>query len=125
MAVAEVEAPAAFGVVELDGDRVARLEEKPKAPRSKLINAGVYVFPKDVFAVIDRTPKSPRGEFEITDTIRMMMAGSDVYAYRLPDPWIDVGRAWDLLAANEILMRGLKGRIEGEVDKGGTLAGEV
>lgn len=125
MAVAEVEDPAAFGVVELDGDRVARLEEKPKAPRSKLINAGVYVFPKDVFAVIDRTPKSPRGEFEITDTIRMMMAGSDVYAYRLPDPWIDVGRPWDLLAANEILMRGLKGRIEGEVDKAATLAGEV
>ena len=125
MAVAEVEDPAAFGVVELDGDRVARLEEKPKAPRSKLINAGVYVFPKDVFAVIDRTPKSPRGEFEITDTIRMMMAGSDVYAYRLPDPWIDVGRPWDLLAANEILMRGLKGRVDGEVDRAATLAGEV
>jgi len=125
MAVAEVEDPAAFGVVELDGDRVARLEEKPKAPRSKLINAGVYVFPRDVFAAIDRTPKSPRGEFEITDTIRMMMADADVYAYRLPDPWIDVGRPWDLLAANEILMRGLKGRIEGEVDKAATLAGEV
>ena len=125
MAVAEVEDPAAFGVVELDGDRVARLEEKPKAPRSKLINAGVYVFPRDVFAAIDRTPKSPRGEFEITDTIRMMMADADVYAYRLPDPWIDVGRPWDLLAANEILMRGLKGRVDGEVDRAATLAGEV
>jgi len=125
MAVAEVENPSAFGVVELDGDRVAGLEEKPKAPKSKLINAGVYVFPEDVFPLIDKTPKSPRGEYEITDTIRLMMDAGDVYAYRLPDPWIDVGRPWDLLEANGILMRGLKGRIDGEVAKGATLTGEV
>src|SRR5256712_1312507 len=125
MAVAEVEDPAAFGVVELDGDRVVGLEEKPKAPRSKLINAGVYLFPPDIFDLIDRTPKSPRGEYEITDTIRLLMEDRDVFAYRLPDPWIDVGRPWDLLAANAILMRSLKGRVDGEVAKGATLAGEV
>src|SRR2546425_13026568 len=50
MAVAEVEDPSAFGVVELDGDHVVGLEEKPKAPKSKLINAGVYLFPPDIFA---------------------------------------------------------------------------
>src|SRR5207249_3622696 len=82
MAVAEVEDPAAFGVVELDGDRVVGLEEKPKAPKSKLINAGVYLFPKEIFGLIDRTPKSARGEFEITDTIRLLMADQDVFAYR-------------------------------------------
>ncbi len=125
MAVAEVENPVAFGVVELDGDRVVGLEEKPRAPKSKCINAGVYVFPKDVFPLIDKTPKSPRGEFEITDTIRLLMADQDVRAYRLPDPWIDVGRPWDLLAANAILMRGLKGRVEGTVDKAAVLQGEV
>ncbi|TLZ71127.1 MAG: glucose-1-phosphate thymidylyltransferase [Methanobacteriota archaeon] len=125
MAVAEVEDPAAFGVVELDGDRVVGLEEKPKAPKSKLINAGVYLFPKEIFGLIDRTPKSARGEFEITDTIRLLMADQDVFAYRIPDPWIDVGRPWDLLAANAILMAGLKGRVDGDVAKGATLVGEV
>ncbi len=125
MAVAEVGNPAAFGVVELEGDRVVGLEEKPKAPKSDLINAGVYLFPADIFSFIDRTPKSPRGEYEITDTIRLLMADRDVFAYRLPDPWIDVGRPWDLLEANAILMRGLKGRIDGEVAKGATLVGEV
>ena len=125
MAVAQVEDPAAFGVVELDGDRVVGLEEKPKAPKSKLINAGVYLFPKEIFGLIDRTPKSARGEFEITDTIRLLMADQDVFAYRIPDPWIDVGRPWDLLAANAILMAGLKGRVDGDVAKGATLVGEV
>src|SRR5438034_3437470 len=79
MAVAEVENPAAFGVAELDGDRVVGLEEKPKAPKSNLINAGVYLFPGDVFDFIDRTPKSSRGEYEITDTIRLLMAYRDVF----------------------------------------------
>ncbi len=125
VAVAEVEDPSAFGVVELDGDRVVGLEEKPRAPRSTLINAGVYLFPRDIFEFIDRTPKSPRGEFEVTDTIRLLMGDRDVYGYRLPDPWIDVGRPWDLLTANTILMRGLKGRADGEVSNGATLAGEV
>ena len=89
--VAEVANPAAFGVVEIEGDRVVGLEEKPKAPKSNLINAGLYLFPVDIFTLIDRTPKSPRGEFEITDTIRLLMADREVFAYRLPDPWIDVG----------------------------------
>ena len=125
MAVAEVENPSAFGVVELDGDRVVGLEEKPKAPKSKWINAGVYLFSPEIFELIDRTPRSPRGEYEITDTIRLLMGTHDLYVYRLPDPWIDVGRPWDLLTANAILMRELKGRVEGEVDKNATLAGEV
>src|SRR2546422_355438 len=121
IAVAEVENPAAFGVVELEGDRVVGLEEKPKAPKSKLINAGVYLFPSEIFELIDKTPKSPRGEFEITDTIRLLMERHDVFAYRIPDPWIDVGRPWDLLAANAILMAVLKGRLDGDVSKGATL----
>ena len=125
MAVAEVKDASAFGVVDLEGDRVVGLVEKPKAPTSKLINAGVYVFPPEIFPLIDKTPKSPRGEYEVTDTIRLLMAEGDVYAYRLPDTWIDVGRPWDLLEANAILMRGLKGRVDGEVAKGATLAGEV
>ena len=125
MAVAEVENASAFGVVDLDGDRVVGIEEKPKAPRSNLINAGVYLFPRDIFDFVDRTPKSPRGEFEITDTIRLLMGDRRVYGYRLPDPWIDVGRPWDLLTANAILMRGLKGRVDGEVAEGATLTGEV
>jgi len=125
IAVAEVENPAAFGVVELEGDRVVGLEEKPKAPKSKLINAGVYLFPSEIFELIDKTPKSPRGEFEITDTIRLLMERHDVFAYRIPDPWIDVGRPWDLLAANAILMAVLKGRLDGDVSKGATLSGEV
>src|SRR5439155_1690620 len=87
--------------------------------------AGIYVFDEDIFPLIDSTPKSPRGEYEITDTIRMLMAKREVYGFRLPGEWIDVGRPWDLLRANTALLTPLKGANHGHLDPGATLVGEV
>ncbi len=125
MALAEVPDPSAFGVVEMKDEKVSSLEEKPRKPKSHLINAGIYVFDEGIFPLIDATPKSPRGEFEITDTIRLLMAKRDVYGFRLPTEWIDVGRPWDLLRANAALLAPLKGATHGQVDPGATLVGEV
>src|SRR5256886_6826677 len=125
MGLAEVPDPSAFGVVEMKDEKVSSLEEKPRKPKSHLINAGIYVFDEDIFLLIDATPKSPRGEFEITDTIRLLMANRDVYGFRLPTEWIDVGRPWDLLRANAALLAPLKGATHGQVDPGATLVGEV
>ncbi len=125
MGLAEVPDPRPFGVVEMDGDRVTSIEEKPRSPTSHLINAGIYVFDPDIFALIDATPKSPRGEYEITDTIRMLLAKQDVHGLRLPGEWLDVGRPWDLLRANAALLAPLKGGVRGTVDAGASLVGEV
>ena len=125
LAVAESANPSQFGVVDVRDGKVAGIEEKPKAPRSNLINAGAYVFDRDVFDLIDATPKSPRGEYEITDTLQALLKRTDVHAYTLPDEWIDVGRPWDLLRANEILLRALAAKVDGEVDGGATLEGPV
>ena len=125
MAVAEAPNPSQFGVVETKDGKVVGIEEKPKHPKSNLINAGLYVFDPDVFRLIEKTPKSPRGEYEITDTLRLLFRERDVHAYTMEDEWIDVGRPWDLLKANEILLRDLKEEIHGEVDKGAKLHGPV
>ena len=125
MAVAEVPDPRPFGVVEMSDGMIAGLEEKPRSPRSNLINAGIYVFKPDIFRLIDATPKSPRGEFEITDTLRSMIEARELHGFRLPGEWIDVGRPWDLLRANTALLKDLKGRVLGSVDSGAELTGEV
>jgi bifunctional UDP-N-acetylglucosamine pyrophosphorylase/glucosamine-1-phosphate N-acetyltransferase len=125
MALAEVPNPSAFGVVEMNDGKVAALEEKPRRPKSNLINAGIYVFDEEIFSLIEGTPKSSRGEFEITDTIRILMAKRDVYGFRLPGDWIDVGRPWDLLRANTALLAPLKGANHGHLESGATLVGEV
>jgi len=125
LAVAEVEDPAPYGVVEVRDGKVVGIEEKPKQPKSHLINAGLYVFDGDVFDMIEKTQKSPRGEYEITDTLRMLIEQQEVHAYTLPDEWIDVGRPWDLLKANEILLRTLKAEVQGDVDAGAKVVGPV
>ncbi len=125
LSLAEVPDPKPFGVVEMNGDLVKAIEEKPRTPKSHLINAGIYLFHPDIFALIDATPKSPRGEYEITDTIRMLLAKEDVHGLRLPGEWLDVGRPWDPLRANAFLLAPLKGEVRGSVDKGATLVGEV
>ncbi len=125
LSLAEVSDPSPFGVVEVDDGRVVGLEEKPRHPKSRWINAGLYVFDTDVFPLIDATPKSPRGEYEITDTIRAMIAKGDVHAFRLPGEWLDVGRPWDLLRANAALLASLKGDVRGTVDPAASLVGQV
>jgi bifunctional UDP-N-acetylglucosamine pyrophosphorylase/glucosamine-1-phosphate N-acetyltransferase len=104
---------------------MVRIVEKPKVAPSKMINAGLFVFSPEVFEYIHRTEKSPRGEFEITDTLNMMAGKIDINIFQLQGPWMDVGRPWDLLKANEILMAGQERRIEGVVEEGATLKGAV
>lgn len=125
MAVAESGDPRRFGVVELENDIVMGLEEKPQRPKSNLINAGIYIFEEDIFDLIAKTPPSPRGEFEITDTLMTLIEEKRLHSFKLKGEWIDIGRSWDLLGANEILMKGLQRKIEGEVDEHATLVGPV
>jgi len=125
IALAEVSNPESFGVVEVNDGKVTGLEEKPRRPKSNLINAGIYIFDEEIFPLIEKTPKSPRGEYEITDTIRSLMETRDVYGFPLLGEWIDVGRPWDLLRANAALLAPLKGANHADVDGGATVLGEV
>lgn len=125
MAVAEVDDPRPFGVIETRDDKVVAIEEKPASPRSKQINAGLFVLDPEIFPLVDATHRSPRGELEFTDTLRLLLEKTDLFAYRMPGAWIDVGRPWDLLEANAALLARRKGEVHGDVSDRATLAGEV
>jgi len=126
LAVKEVENPQDFGVVEIKDGRVVRIVEKPEKPPTNLINAGVYRFTKDILEFVEKTPISRRGEYEITDSIQLAInAGLEFKAVKI-DEWIDVGYPWDLLKANkEMLTKIGEGRIEGEVEEGAVIKGNV
>lgn len=111
-----------YGVVETgSGDKITGLVEKPATPKSNLINAGIYIFKPEIFEQIGKTEKSSRGEYEITDSIMM----ADAYAFKYGGFWQDLGKPWDMLAANEFLMKKLKGEVKGNIEPGATLKGEV
>ena len=68
----EVSDPQRFGVLETVNGKLDRIVEKPSIPTSNLINAGVFVFDPEIFDQIRRTEMSPRGEYEITDTLNAL-----------------------------------------------------
>jgi UDP-N-acetylglucosamine diphosphorylase / glucose-1-phosphate thymidylyltransferase / UDP-N-acetylgalactosamine diphosphorylase / glucosamine-1-phosphate N-acetyltransferase / galactosamine-1-phosphate N-acetyltransferase len=118
----ESDKPESYGVIDADSDgRVSSLVEKPKNPKSNLINGGIYVFNPTIFASIEKTNKSTRGEYELTDSI--MMQPLRVFAYK--GFWKDVGRPWDLLEANEHIVENIDKNVEGTLEEGAMIKGDV
>jgi glucose-1-phosphate thymidylyltransferase len=48
----QVTDPQRFGVPELEGRKVVRIEEKPKEPKSDYAVIGIYMYDADVFSII-------------------------------------------------------------------------
>src|SRR5512136_1782274 len=63
----EVTDPERFGVPEIDGDRIVRIDEKPSHPASRYAVTGIYMYDPSVFDIIKTLKPSKRGELEITD----------------------------------------------------------
>jgi glucose-1-phosphate thymidylyltransferase len=97
----EVEDPSQYGVIELDGDRVVSIEEKPVAPKSKLAQTGIYLYDERVFSLLDQLTPSARGELEVTDLNNVYVREGTMRCEILDGWWIDAGTSHEeLLAAN-------------------------
>ncbi len=87
----EVEDPWRFGVAELRGDRVIGIEEKPKAPKSRYIVTGIYMYDPHVFDIIKTLKPSHRGELEITDVNNAYIREGRMAFDLLEGWWTDAG----------------------------------
>lgn len=125
MSVIEVTDPAGLGIVELSGKKVTGIYEKTRRPPSLMANAGLYLFTKEIFDAISKTEKSPRGEYEITDSLRILMGGKSGLDYIQLKSWLDLSYPWDLLEANEKMMASLKAQNLGQVEENVVLKGAV
>ncbi len=126
IAAQEVSDPTNYGVLSTDGDQVTDIVEKPADPPSNLANAGAYVFPAVASEWLD-VPESERGEHELTDVVGRVLDEFDVTAVELAR-WLDVGRPWELLEANEWklgeLDRDVRGDVAGDADLRGAVVVE-
>jgi glucose-1-phosphate thymidylyltransferase len=124
--LARVNNPSEFGVAELTGDRVTRLEEKPKQPKSDLALVGVYLFSACVFEAVNAIRPSARGELEITDAIQHMIStGKRVRSHVIGGWWKDTGKVEDMLEGNRMMLTGLQAKVEGTVDAATVIEGAV
>jgi len=123
VAAARVADPSQYGVLGARDGAVTGVVEKPADPPSDLANAGAYVFPERALEWLD-VPPSERGEREITDVLSRVIAEFDVEPVEL-DRWLDVGRPWELLAANERALDDLSTRLAGDVSPDARIDGPV
>jgi glucose-1-phosphate thymidylyltransferase len=109
--------PESYGVAELDGDnRVSRLIEKPKEPKTDLALVGVYMFTPSIFPAAKSIKPSGRGELEITDAIQHLVdAGLRVDPHIVHGWWKDTGQVQDMLEANHLILDDVQERVEGEL----------
>jgi len=99
--VEENENPQRYGVVELEGDIVISLEEKPKHPKSNFVITGFYVFSPTIFQKTAKLQPSARGEYELTDAIQKLVEKGYLVNAAKIDGWrLDIGYPDDLLAVN-------------------------
>ena len=101
----EVPDPQRFGVAELEGDRIVRVEEKPKEPKSNYAVIGFYMYDGTVFDVIKTLRPSGRGELEITDVNNQYIEKGLMTWDVLEGWWTDAGTFESLLNANQLVAR--------------------
>jgi glucose-1-phosphate thymidylyltransferase len=99
----KVSDPQRFGVPELDGPRVLRIEEKPKQPKSEYAVIGIYMYDGAVFDIIRTLKPSGRGELEITDVNNAYIDRGEMTWDELEGWWTDAGTFESLLHASNLV----------------------
>lgn len=113
----ENENPQRYGVVELDGDRVISLEEKPLNPKSNFVITGFYVFSPIIFDMFENLKPSFRGEYELTDAIQALVEQGHSVKASLISGWrLDIGFPEDLLAVNKHYLNNETHAVLGEIN---------
>lgn len=107
LAFAKVPDPERFGVPVFDeSGRLVKILEKPSNPPNNFAQTGVYLYTGKVFfEAFDKSERSPRGEYEISDIHTLLLSeGKNVGYKEITGWWKDTGKPSDLLLANQLLL---------------------
>jgi glucose-1-phosphate thymidylyltransferase len=99
----KVSDPQRFGVPQLDGKRVVKIEEKPAQPKSEYAVIGIYLYDERVFELIRVLKPSGRGELEITDVNNAYIERGEMTWDELEGWWSDAGTFESLLHASNLV----------------------
>jgi glucose-1-phosphate thymidylyltransferase len=97
--------PHRFGVPELEGKRVLRIEEKPESPKSDYAVIGIYMYDGEVYDIIRTLKPSGRGELEITDVNNAYIERDEMTWEQLEGWWTDAGTFESLLHASNLVAK--------------------
>ena len=102
-----VEDPSAGAAVYVEDGVVTRIIEKPPkaTATTHFENAGIFVFTPIIYDLLDRVELSTRGEYELTDALRMLThEGTTLRAFELEGFWSNVTSPEELLRTNRRML---------------------
>ncbi|MBU1635783.1 NTP transferase domain-containing protein [bacterium] len=108
--VMEVADPRRFGIVELDGDIVKRLVEKPREYIGNLAIAGIYllqheaILKKAIQYIVDHNITT-KNEYQLTDALQVMLDWQQEMTVEAINACYDCGTRETLLETNRILLK--------------------
>jgi glucose-1-phosphate thymidylyltransferase len=124
--VTSVKNPSQYGVVEMKGNKVTRLVEKPQEPKSNLALVGIYLFNASIFKAVRNIKPSWRNELEITDAIQYLLDNNKKIAVQNVEGWWkDTGRPDDLLEANRLVLEDIDPLHNGIIEPNCNIQGKV
>ncbi len=117
--------PSAFGSVVIENNKVKEIVEKSPIIISNYVNTGMYCFEQSVFDILPKLKPSIRGEYELTDAVKILSEEHKMYAQAVEGYWIPVGYPWHILDATEMLLTSshtlsIKGTVSAHVRISGT-----
>ncbi|MEM0363835.1 MAG: NDP-sugar synthase [Sulfolobaceae archaeon] len=88
-----------YGVIYQKDGKLIKLIEKPESAESNLINAGIYIFKKELFKYI-KFPSSISKDFLPT----LLRENYEIIVYEYKGIWADIGLPSDYMLINQILL---------------------
>ena len=105
----EVDNPTQFGIACIENNKISKMVEKPKKPKSNLAITGIYFLTPKIFDKIKQLKPSWRNELEIVDALQMILDDSGNISYNIiTDFWKDTGTPSDIIRANKIILENMK-----------------
>jgi dTDP-glucose pyrophosphorylase len=90
--------------IDLKTHVIRNLVEKPTTVANKILGCGSYIFNDTVFDAIRKTPKSAKGEVEITDTLNTMTRmGLVIQGYFLGGTYLNITYPADIARAEAMI----------------------
>jgi glucose-1-phosphate thymidylyltransferase len=81
-----------FGVVELSGDRIVALTEKPTEPKSTLVSTGIYLLPRESLGLFSEYLNHEGSNHDSMGYfIAWLIQRTEVRGYVHKGEWYDIG----------------------------------